>query len=148
MTDADSRTLCFTSNFKLRRGWSCRMTASGSSTTLQYADRNTSRPRPTRHSSVAGWAWGMMLVEVIYKGSVIAYAYHRSPTWPWARFQRNVGDPELFIRIDHAILYVGAALAVAALLHPWRKRWAAWAALGVYAILIGMQAYWFVVNRS
>jgi len=96
---------------------------------LQYAGSTTPRHKPTHHSSLAGWAWGMLVLEVAYKGTVVAYAYHRSPTWPWARFRRNVSNPELFIRIDHAIYTVGATLAILALIRPGRKRWAAWAAL-------------------
>jgi hypothetical protein len=121
-------------------------TTGASSRTLHYAKPTTPRPRSTRHSPLAGWAWGMMVMEVVYKGAVVAYAYHRSPTWPWARFQRNVGNPEFFIRIDRVILYVGLALAMAALLHPHRKRWAAWAAFAVFLWLVGSE--WVVINRA
>ncbi len=88
-----------------------------------------------------------MVLEVAYRGAVVAYAYHRSPTWPWARFYRNVGDPEVFIRIDRAILCGGALLAILALIHPNRKRWAAWAALAAHLFLLTTEAGWFLINR-
>ncbi len=85
-------------------------------------------------------------MEVAYRGAVVAYAYHRSPTWPWARFRRNVGDPEMFIRIDGAILCAGALLAILALIHPDRKRWAAWAALAVHLFLLSADLDSFSIN--
>lgn len=114
--------------------------------TLQYAGLHTPRPRPTHHSPLSGWAWGALILEVVYRGAIVAYAYHRSPTWPWARFHRNVGDPEVFIGIGRAILYTGALLAILALIHPWRKRWAAWAALAVHLFLLSAESG-FSINR-
>jgi hypothetical protein len=89
----------------------------------------------------------MLIVEAAYKGAVVAYAFHRSPTYPWARFSRNVGDPELFIGIDRTILWVGAVLALTALCVPNRKRWAAAGALAAHLFLLGALGV-FSVNRS
>ena len=99
---------------------------------VDYATPLTGRIKPTRHSPLAGWAWIMLVLETLYRGTVASIAYWRSPTYPWARFWRNVGDPELFIQIDKVLLFIGVALGVGALLHPHRKRWAAWAALGAH----------------
>lgn len=104
--------------------------------TLDYAGPELTRPRPTHHSALAGWAWAALIVEAIYRASVVAYAYYRSPTYPWERFERNVGDRGLFIMIDCAIVVVGMALAIAALIPSNRKRWAAWLALAGSLLLL------------
>lgn len=74
----------------------------------------------------------MLVLETLYRGTVTLVAYRRSPTYPWARFSRNVGDPDLFIRIDRALLFVGITIAGLALLHRHRKRWAALLALAAF----------------
>jgi len=78
----------------------------------------------SRRSQWLGWAYGLIIVETIYKGCVIAHAYHRSPTYPWARFRRLVGNPELFIGIDQLLVIVAIALAVFSCLAAERRRWA------------------------
>jgi hypothetical protein len=105
------------------------MPESPSPNLLEYAGPGARQSKPTHHSALAGWAWGMLIIEVIYRGSVCAYAYHRSPTWTWIRFDRTVGNPEVFIGIDQTFFLAGALLAVLALIPRDRKRWAAWAAL-------------------
>jgi hypothetical protein len=78
----------------------------------------------------------MVIIEVVYRGSVCAYAYHKSPTWTWIRFDRTVGNPEMFIAIDQTMLCIGALLSVLALTPPNRKRWAAWTALAANLYLL------------
>ena len=83
---------------------------------------------------------------MIYRASVVTYAYHRSYTYPWARFRRNVGDLALFIGIDQALFCAGALLAVLALVSPDRKRWIAVTALCAHLFLLfsvgGLGAQW------
>jgi hypothetical protein len=62
-------------------------------------------------------------------------------------FRRNLGDPEVFIRIHRAILCVGAMVAVLALIPSGRKRWAAWAALAAHLLLLGSEQGWLLINR-
>jgi hypothetical protein len=73
--------------------------------------------KPQRHilKSALMWTWIVVLVDLFFRAGVILYAYHRSPTWPWDRFTRNVGDPDVFIRIDEIILAAAIVLAVVAL---------------------------------
>lgn len=109
-----------------------------SRTTLQYASGSTIRSRPTRHSLLAGLAWAVVAVEVVFRGSLLAYARYRSPTYPMERFYRNVGNPDELLSIDRAIFATGILLAVLALVWPNRKRWVAWAALLVHLYLLAV----------
>jgi hypothetical protein len=103
---------------------------------IEYARPGVGPPRPTRHSPLAGLAWATLIVETLYRGTVAAIAHHRSPTYPWGRFSRNVGNPEVFIDIDQCLLMLGVILATLALLHPYRKRWAALAALAAHVTVL------------
>jgi hypothetical protein len=66
---------------------------------------------------------------VIFDKIVVAMAYHGSRTYPWDRFERNVGALWMFEKIEWCIAGVGTLFGIAAVLHPFRKRWAAWLAL-------------------
>jgi hypothetical protein len=101
--------------------------------TLSYASRQGIRAKPTHHSALAGCAWLALILAVGYRGSVVAYAYHRSYTYPWARFARNVGNLETFIEIERSIYAIGALMAILALIPSNRKRWAAWLALATHS---------------
>lgn len=108
----------------------------GSDATLPYASGSTATPRPTRHSLLAGLSWGMVTIEVLFRGGTLAYAQYRSPTYPMERFYRNVGDPDLFLRLDRDILVAGAVLALLALVWPNRKRRVAWTVLVAHLFLL------------
>lgn len=108
----------------------------GDRTALSYAGYGPDVLKPTRHSGLAGVAWAVIAIDVVYRSAVIAYAYHRSPTYPWARFHRNVGDLEFFLMLDRWIVVVGAFIAVLALITPNRKRALAWGALAAHLYLL------------
>jgi hypothetical protein len=93
-------------------------------------------PKPTRHPALTGWAWAMFVVEAVYRGSVVAYAYSRTNTYVWERFERNVGSPEVFGGIDIGVVVFGMVLAAASLLEPNTKRWASVLALIGHIVLL------------
>jgi len=109
--------------------------ADPSATTLSYAGPAVRRG-PTHHPPLVGWAWGVLIVETIYRGTLIGIAHLLSPTYPWERFGSNVGDPRLLQGIDSIILLLGAALALLALLPRGFKRWAAVVALVAHLVLL------------
>jgi hypothetical protein len=90
--------------------------------------------RPTHHHPLTGWAWIALILEAVYRGTLITIAHVRSPTYPWARFNRSVGDSAALQRIGDAILLIGLILAVFALLPKGFKRWGA--ALAFAALLL------------
>ena len=80
-------------------------------------------------------AWGLVIATTAFKITVIAYAMHRSPTWPWARFHRNVGDPDVIISIVTWGYAFGVATSFIAAMMSGPKRWAAILAVAVNALL-------------
>src|SRR2546429_691201 len=114
---------------------------------IPYASRGASAPKPTMHSALAGWSWAALIFEVAFRGGVVAYAYHCSPTWPWERFYRNVGNIDTFIEIDFAFLWAGTLLAILALVRPHRKRWAALLALAAHLFSILVIHDFLTINR-
>jgi len=104
--------------------------------TLSYA---TPKSRPDRHSAAAGWSWGALILEAAYRGSVVAYAYHCSPTngpLDDEHFQRNLGNKAIFVLIDVSILVVGACFGFLGCMPEHRKHWAAALAMGANVIAI------------
>jgi hypothetical protein len=99
-----------------------------STSTLDYA-RPGSRLCPTRHHPLTAWAWSALILETAYRGTLITIAYIRSPTYPWERFDWNVGDSASLQRIGDVVLLIGIVLAVFALLPRGFKRWGAALAL-------------------
>jgi len=96
---------------------------------LAYASPTTPRPKPTRHSAFVVLSWLVYIGGVAFDKTIVALAYRGSRTYPWERFERNVGSLWLFQKIEWRIAVGGAILALIALLIPFRKRWAAWLAL-------------------
>ena len=81
----------------------------------------------------------MFIGGVAFDKIVVAMAYHGSRTYPWDRFDRNVGPLWVFERIEWWIAVGGTLLGIVALLDPFRKRWAAWLALGCSGLMMFAQ---------
>jgi hypothetical protein len=110
------------------------------STSLNYADSNTSRLPPTHHPPSVIIPWLLFIAMVAFRAAVVAYAYYRSPTYPWARFSRNVGDPETFIFFERLFGIMVLVSACLSLLRPNRKRWA------VFAVILADCVYWIMAG--
>jgi hypothetical protein len=105
-------------------------------TTLAYA---TPASQPTQHSAAAGWSWAALIFEAAYRGSIVAYLYHRAPKPEFLddeHFSRNLANRAIFVSIDASILLIGAGLGLAACMPEHRKRWAA--ALALAANLVAL----------
>ena len=109
--------------------------ASAASAPLDYAS-SVSGARPTRHPPLVGWAWGMLILETVYRGTLIAVAHVRSPTYPWERFRQNVGNPFLLMLVQDGILVTGIILSLRALTRKGFKRWAAVLALAALCTVL------------
>jgi hypothetical protein len=116
--------------------------------TVEYASPGAARARPTHLSAFTIIAWLVLIAEPIYRSSLIAYAYHKSPTYPWERFRRNVGDVDILFNIDRSFFVIGILMAAIGLLHPYRKRWAAWLAFAAHFFLLLTVGGLTTVNRA
>ena len=110
-----------------------------SSRTLPYATLRQYGAKPTHHSALAGWSWLALILEAAYRGSVVAYAYHKSPQYSpldWEHFARNLLNRGTFVAIDASFLVIGICLGVVGLLPRNRKRWAALVAIAANLIAL------------
>jgi hypothetical protein len=92
--------------------------------------------RPAHHHPLVAWAWCALILETVFRSTLIAIAHLRSRTYPWERFGQNVGPPELLILIDNSILLTGVILALRALIPKGVKRWAAVLALAALSTVL------------
>jgi hypothetical protein len=92
-------------------------------------------------------AWIMTLSGTLYVAALIAYAHYRSPTWPYERFARNVGNEYRLLGFAQWVHLVGLVAASLALVSKGWKWWIAIVAIAANLIAILQLArplrYWW-----